>query len=300
MICRAGLWDQESCWTAAPRAAETCSGVSPPPLAWKAMSRSWTSSMSREKSCTRVTYSSPRSRYPTTGVTAVTRAGARSPAAAELARSRKGIKACMVDLLGRVQEGRPAYSRSNLVGVAGRIDVNADLGESFGAWTMGADEELLGLVSSANVACGFHAGDPVVMDLTVARAVQAGVALGAHPSHFDLRGFGRREIAASPHEVEADVIYQVGALAAFARSHGARLIHVKPHGALYNQAAVDQALAGAIARATARVDRELVLVGLASSATMRRAAEEAGLPYAAEAFADRAYEPDGSLRPPRR
>ena len=183
--------------------------------------------------------------------------------------------------------------------MAGRIDVNADLGESFGAWTMGGDEELMGLVSSANVACGFHAGDPVVMDRTVARAVQAGVALGAHPGHFDLRGFGRREIAASPHEVEADVIYQVGALAAFARSHGARLVHVKPHGALYNQAAVDQALAGAIARATARVDRELVLVGLASSATMRRAAEEAGLRYAAEAFADRAYEPDGSLRPRR-
>jgi len=183
--------------------------------------------------------------------------------------------------------------------MAGRIDVNADLGESFGAWTMGADEELLGLVSSANVACGFHAGDPVVMDLTVARAVQAGVALGAHPSHFDLRGFGRREIAASPHEVEADVIYQVGALAAFARSHGARLVHVKPHGALYNQAAVDEALAGAIARATARVDRELVLVGLASSSAMRRAAEEAGLRYAAEAFADRAYEADGSLRPRR-
>ena len=174
--------------------------------------------------------------------------------------------------------------------MAGRIDVNADLGESFGAWTMGADEELLGLVSSANVACGFHAGDPMVMDRTVARAVQAGVALGAHPGYFDLRGFGRREIAASPSEVEADVIYQVGALAAFARSHGARLVHVKPHGALYNQAAADEGLARAIARATARVDRELVLVGLASSAVTRRAAE---------AFADRAYEPDGSLRPRR-
>src|SRR6266545_4093487 len=265
-----------------------------------------------------------------TGVTAVTRADAlgRSAGTAGAARSRKGIKACMVDLQGRYRPGLlviPGRSstpppilphvggrerctaggsaplRRSAGGVtssamAGRIDVNADLGESFGAWTMGTDEELMGLVSSANVACGFHAGDPVVMDLTVARAVQAGVALGAHPSHFDLRGFGRREIAASPHEVEADVIYQVGALAAFARSHGARLIHVKPHGALYNQAAVDQALAGAIARATARVDRELVLVGLASSATMRRAAEEAGLPYAAEAFADRAYEPDGSLR----
>src|SRR3989442_568007 len=183
-----------------------------------------------------------------------------------------GRKRCTADGSAPLRRSAGGVGSSAM---AGRIDVNADLGESFGAWTMGGDEELMGLVSSANVACGFHAGDPVVMDRTVARAVRAGVALGAHPSHFDLRGFGRREIAASPHEVEADVIYQVGALAAFARSHGARLVHVKPHGALYNQAAVDQALAGAIARATARVDRELVLVGLASSATMRRAAEEA-------------------------
>jgi UPF0271 protein len=179
--------------------------------------------------------------------------------------------------------------------MAARIDVNADLGESFGAWTMGADDELLGLVSSANVACGFHAGDPMVMDRTVARAVQAGVAVGAHPGYFDLRGFGRRAIAASPAEVESDVVYQVGALAAFAASHGTRLTHVKAHGALYNQAATDDVLARAIARATARVDTSLVLVGLASSAPMRRAAEVAGLRYAAEAFADRAYEPDGSL-----
>ena len=181
--------------------------------------------------------------------------------------------------------------------MADRIDVNADLGESFGAWTMGVDEELLGLVSSANVACGFHAGDPSVMDRTVARAVQAGVAIGAHPSYFDLRGFGRRAMSVGAAEVEADVVYQVGALAAFATSHGARLTHVKPHGALYNQAATDDALARAIARATARVDPSLVLVGLASSAPMRRAADEAGLRYAAEAFADRAYEPDGSLCP---
>src|SRR5260370_32957555 len=181
----------------------------------------------------------------------------------------------------------------------GQIDCNADLGGCCGAWTRGADEELLGLVSSAKVACGFHAGAPVVMDRTVARAIQEGVALGAHPSHFDLRGFGRREIAASPSEVEADVIYQVGALAAFARSHGAHLVHVKPHGALYNQAAGDGALARAIARATARIDRELVLVGLASSAVMRAAADEAGLRFAAEGLADRASEPAGSLRPRR-
>jgi UPF0271 protein len=181
--------------------------------------------------------------------------------------------------------------------MAGRIDVNADVGESFGAWTMGADQELLGFVSSANVACGFHAGDPLVMDRTVALAAAAGVAVGAHPSHFDLRGFGRRTIDATAAEVEADVVYQVGALAAFAHGHGTRLTHVKPHGALYNQAATDEVLARAIARAVARADRDLVLVGLAGSAPMRRAAEEAGLRFAAEAFADRGYRADGSLLP---
>src|SRR5260221_6076090 len=194
----------------------------------------------------------------------------------------------------RVYEGsHPAYPAA----MAGRIDVNADVGESFGAWTMGADQELLGFVTSANVACGFHAGDPLVIDRTVALAAAAGVAVGAHPSHLDLRGFGRRTIDAAPAEVEADVVYQVGALAAFARGHGARLAHVKPHGALYNQAATDEALARAIARAVAGVARELVLVGLAGSAPMHRAAEDAGLRYAAEAFADRGYRADGSLVP---
>jgi UPF0271 protein len=178
-----------------------------------------------------------------------------------------------------------------------RVDLNADLGEAFGAYAMGADEAVLAYVSSANVACGFHAGDPMVIDRTVARAVRAGVAVGAHPSHFDLRGFGRREIAADPAEVEADVVYQVGAVAAFARAHGSHLTHVKPHGALYNQAARDEALARAVARGTARVSRELVLVGLAGSAAMRRAAEAEGLRFAAEAFADRAYDAEGRLVP---
>lgn len=178
-----------------------------------------------------------------------------------------------------------------------RVDLNADLGEAFGAYAMGADEAVLAYVSSANVACGFHAGDPMVIDRTVARAVRAGVAVGAHPSHFDLRGFGRREIAADPAEVEADVVYQVGAVAAFARAHGSHLTHVKPHGALYNQAAGDEALARAVARGTARVGRELVLVGLAGSAAMRRAAEAEGLRFAAEAFADRAYDASGRLVP---
>jgi UPF0271 protein len=180
--------------------------------------------------------------------------------------------------------------------VAETIDLNADVGEGFGAWTMGADTELAGCVSSFNIACGFHAGDPRVMDRTVAGAARAGLAIGAHPGHWDLRGFGRRPILAEPDEVEADVLYQVGALAAFARAHGARLTHVKPHGALYNQAAADESLARAIARGVARAGTELILVGLASSQPMRLAAEACGLRFAAEAFADRRYEPDGTLR----
>jgi UPF0271 protein len=177
-----------------------------------------------------------------------------------------------------------------------RVDLNADLGEGFGAWGMGADAEILPFVTSINVACGFHAGDPKVIERTVAAARRAGVAVGAHPSHFDLRGFGRRTILAEPDEVEADVVYQVGAVAAFAREGGGRLVHVKPHGALYNQAARDESLARAIARGAARVDPALILVGLASSEPMRRAAEAAGLRYAAEAFCDRAYDEDGTLR----
>jgi UPF0271 protein len=176
------------------------------------------------------------------------------------------------------------------------VDLNADLGESFGPWEMGADEELLALVTSASVACGFHAGDPRVMDRTVARVKRAGVALGAHPGHLDLRGFGRREIAAAPEEVEADVVYQVGALLAFARAHGVDLAHVKPHGALYNQAASDPALARAVARGVARVGRDLRLVGLAGSEAMRAAAAAEGLAFAAEGFADRRYHADGTLQ----
>jgi UPF0271 protein len=178
-----------------------------------------------------------------------------------------------------------------------RIDLNADLGEGFGAWAMGADDALLEHVTSANVACGFHAGDPSVIDRTVALAARRGVAIGAHPGHFDLRGFGRREIKAAPGEIEADVLYQVGALSAFARAHGAALRHVKPHGALYNQAVDDPALAGAIARGASRVGRELVFVGLAGTAAMRAAAEAAGLRFAAEAFVDRAYDGRGRLVP---
>jgi UPF0271 protein len=179
--------------------------------------------------------------------------------------------------------------------MAAAIDLNADVGESFGAWTMGADEPLLACLTSVNIACGFHAGDPRVMDRTVELAARAGLAIGAHPGYWDLRGFGRRAIAADPAEVEADVLYQVGALAAFALAHDARLVHVKPHGALYNQAAQDAALARAIARGVARAGGGLVLVGLAGSSAMRAAADAEGLRFAAEAFADRRYNADGTL-----
>jgi UPF0271 protein len=177
-----------------------------------------------------------------------------------------------------------------------RIDLNADMGEGFGVYPLGRDAELLAIVTSANVACGFHAGDPGVMDRTVARAVEAGVAVGAHPGFPDLRGFGRRRIEADPADVERDVLYQVGALQAFARAHGTQVVHVKPHGALYNQAAEDAVLARAVARAVVRAGRELVFVGLASTDVMRGAAAAEGLRFAAEAFADRRYERDGSLQ----
>ncbi len=177
-----------------------------------------------------------------------------------------------------------------------RIDLNCDMGESFGSYALGCDEEILEIVSSANVACGFHAGDPLIMDRTVQLAMDRGVSVGAHPGHHDLRGFGRRFIEVSPAEVEADVVYQVGALAAFVRSRGGRLVHVKPHGMLYNQAVQDADLASAIARGIARVGDDLLFMGLATSSSMRDAAAAAGLRYVGEAFADRVYNPDGTLQ----
>jgi UPF0271 protein len=175
-----------------------------------------------------------------------------------------------------------------------RIDLNADLGESFGPWPMGTDEALMSSITSANVACGFHAGDPSVMRRTVALAKANGVAVGAHPGFPDLVGFGRREMSASPDEVADMVLYQVAALAGVAASQGVRLQHVKAHGALYNMAAKNRALAEAIARGTAAFDRSLILFGLPDSELLR-AGEKAGLRVAAEVFADRAYEPDGTL-----
>ena len=176
-----------------------------------------------------------------------------------------------------------------------KIDLNCDMGESFGRYTIGNDEAMMPYITSANIACGLHAGDPLVMERTVRLGQERGVGIGAHPSFPDLQGFGRRVMQLTPEEAEAFVLYQVGALAAFAKAAGAQLVHVKPHGALYNLAARDRPLAEAIAQAVARFNRRLILVGLANSLLVE-AGLEAGLPVAREAFADRAYEADGSLR----
>lgn len=177
------------------------------------------------------------------------------------------------------------------------MDLNADLGESYGRWTLGDDERLVAHLSSANLACGFHAGDFRVMESTVALCRRAGVAVGAQPGYPDLLGFGRRPMPFEPDEVESLVRYQIGALEGFCRAAGLEMQHVKPHGALYNQAAADPGLAAAIARATARFSRDLLLFGLASSEPMASAAADAGLRFVPEAFADRRYRADGSLQP---
>src|SRR5215813_5270514 len=176
------------------------------------------------------------------------------------------------------------------------IDLNCDMGESFGAWSMGEDEAVLAHVSSINVACGLHAGDWNVMQKTTLAALERGVAVGAHPSLPDLQGFGRRAMTISPEETYALMLYQIGALSAFCKAAGGKLAHVKAHGALYNMAAKDMALARAIARAVADFDRRLVLFGLAGSAVIH-AGREAGLEVANEVFADRTYQADGSLTP---
>ena len=176
-----------------------------------------------------------------------------------------------------------------------KVDLNSDLGESFGRYRIGADEALMQYITSANVACGYHAGDPLVMERTVRLAVERGVGIGAHPSFPDLLGFGRRAMQLSSEEIENCILYQVGALAGFARAAGVELAHVKPHGALYNMAAKDVELAKAIVHGIARFSEELIMVCLAGSA-MVEAAQEAGLRVAREGFADRAYNPDGTLR----
>ena len=175
------------------------------------------------------------------------------------------------------------------------IDLVADLGEGFGAYTLGDDAALLDIVSSANIACGFHAGDPDIMDATVARCVERGVAVGAHPSFPDLRGFGRRAMDLTAEEVRTDVLYQLGALTGFAAYHGTRVAHVAPHGRLGNLVATRADYAEAVADAAARVDPELIV--LAQDGELARAAAARGLRVGIVGIADRAYQEDGSLVP---
>ena len=180
-----------------------------------------------------------------------------------------------------------------------RVDINCDMGESFGAYEIGADREILPHITSANIACGFHGGDARVMRETVAEAKAQGVAVGAHPGLPDLAGFGRRAMQMTPQEVYDLIVYQVGALLGFARATGVEIQHVKPHGALYNMAAAQPALADAIARAVYDIDKGLVLYGLANSHLVA-AAERVRIAAASEAFADRNYLHDGALVPRQR
>jgi UPF0271 protein len=176
------------------------------------------------------------------------------------------------------------------------MDLNADLGEGFGRWTLGDDEALLDVVTSANVACGFHAGDPATIDRTVAAAVARGVAVGAQVAYPDLVGFGRRDLEVAAADLTADVLYQLGAVAAFAQAAGDRLRYVKPHGALYNRIVRDPVQAAAVVEAVRRYDPALPLLTLPGSAAMA-AAERAGVAAVAEGFADRAYTRQGRLLP---
>lgn len=178
-----------------------------------------------------------------------------------------------------------------------QIDLNSDVGESFGVYKLGLDEEVIPHITSANIACGFHGGDPGVMRKTVSLAKQYGVEVGAHPGFPDLMGFGRRNIDATLEEIKDYVTYQIGALHAFSLSQGLRLQHVKPHGSLYNMAAADPKIWEAIAEAVAKIDRDIILVVLAGAnrETFLEIGSSFGLRVAFEAFPDRAYNPDGSL-----
>lgn len=175
-----------------------------------------------------------------------------------------------------------------------KIDLNADLGESFGIYHIGNDERLMPLISSANIACGFHAGDPSVMRRSVALCLEHDVAIGAHPGLPDLQGFGRRAMAVTAEEAHDVVLYQIGALRAFVEAEGGRLRHVKPHGALYHMTIEDRALARAVAEAIYKASAELIVVGFPESALLHEA-EQFGLRTASEAFIDRAYNSDGTL-----
>jgi len=182
-----------------------------------------------------------------------------------------------------------------------QIDLNSDVGESFGTYKLGLDEEVIPHITSANIACGFHGGDPEVMRRTVALAKKFGVEVGAHPGFPDLMGFGRRNMDATLEEIQDDVVYQIGALQAFARALGMKLQHVKPHGALYNMAAANPKIWDAIAEAVVKVDQELILVALASASrdVLAEIGKRHGIRFAFEAFPDRAYTKDGSLAPRR-
>jgi UPF0271 protein len=176
-----------------------------------------------------------------------------------------------------------------------RIDLNCDMGESYGAWKMGADAEVMPFITSANIACGFHGGDPATIRKTVRLALDHGVAIGAHPSLPDIQGFGRRVMKISPQEMYDLVVYQAGAVEAFARAAGAKLHHVKCHGALYNMAATDEALSDAMARAAK--DLGSIMVYALSNSTMMRVVKKHNLPAIGEVFADRGYSDDGTLAP---
>ena len=175
-----------------------------------------------------------------------------------------------------------------------QIDLNCDLGESFGNYKIGMDEEVIPLISSANVACGYHASDPIVMQKTIAMTKKFGTAVGAHPGFPDLMGFGRRNLSVSPAEAKAYTLYQLGALDAFCITQGVKLQHVKPHGALYNMAAKDYELARGICEAIYEFDKDLIVLAL-SSGQLIRAGQDIGLRTALEFFSDRAYEEDGTL-----
>ena len=174
------------------------------------------------------------------------------------------------------------------------VDLNCDMGESFGAYIMGNDEKILDFVTSANIACGFHAGDPAIMRKTVQLALEKNVGIGVHPGLSDLVGFGRRVIQISPQEAYDLVIYQIGALYGFVKAEGGKLQHIKPHGALYNMAAKSKALSEAIAQAVYKIDPELILFGLSGSELVK-AGKKIGLRTAGEVFSDRTYQQDGSL-----
>ena len=176
----------------------------------------------------------------------------------------------------------------------GFVDLNSDLGESFGAYTIGLDSEVLKYVTSANVACGWHAGDPLIMDKTVKLAVENGVAVGAHPGYPDLMAFGRRNMDITPNEAKNYMLYQLGALSAFAKFHGTKIQHMKLHGAFYNTACVKKELADAIVEAMLEVDKDIIIMALSGSCLLQ-IAEERGLKVAHEVFADRAYNADGTL-----